>query len=481
MARSRRRKGSDPTEDILRVVFVLAMLLALATGGIAGFARTFTALVVIGVFVLIVGFFGWLIIGSALITPKKAALLCLLGAATTFVIWKSILPPEQWPAVEATLSKLTTPKKVTRCVYRYEFGGKSYSFETTQPWPEKTKGKEPTLIRLDGFVDPANPAEFSRVRRPGARAVSAALIQGNVEHDGPFTGTIRYGSGFGAKSATITGSYLSTLAVGSRFPIYINPADPTEMRLDPQKYNGPKNYPLLFLSIGFLIVGVGLIAVRPKDWIATPPSQPPSNPDALPPSLSLVGTKSQRSRQVESPSSAPVWTTSQRLRQVDWFQFEKICERILKKEGWEVTRRGGANPDGGADLVASRPGRTVVVQCKFWKNWAVPPKVMRELLGTKVSSGFAADSAMLFALQCSAEARQFAKENDITVYEEAETVGFIERIGVESFPELMDPDDKACPKCGAMMVRREGARGAFWGCSQFGVTRCRGKIEIEGE
>ncbi|KAB2911009.1 MAG: hypothetical protein F9K30_22105, partial [Dechloromonas sp.] len=154
---------------------------------------------------------------------------------------------------------------------------------------------------------------------------------------------------------------------------------------------------------------------------------------------------------------------------------------ILKKEGWEVTRRGGANPDGGVDLIASRPDRTVVVQCKFWKNWAVPLKVMRELLGTKVSSGFAADSAMLFALQCSVEARQFAKENSITVYEEAETVSFIERIGIEAFPELMDPDQKFCPKCGAMMVRREAARGAFWGCSQFGITRCRGKIDIEDE
>ncbi len=439
------------------------MLIALATGGIAGFAQTFTALVVFGVFVLTVGFFGWLIIVSPLITPKKAALLSLLGAAATFVIWKSILPPEQWPAVEATLTKFTTPKKVTRCVYRYEFAGKFYTFETTQTWPEKAKVKEPTLIKLDGFVDPANPAEFRRVRRPGARAVSATLVQGNVEHDGPFTGTIRYGSGFGAKSATITGSYLSTLAVGSRFPIYLNPADPTEWRLDPQEYHGPKNYPLLFLSIGLLIVGVGFIAVRPKDWMAARPSPPPSNPEA------------------RRPPSAPVWTTSQRLRQVDWFQFEKICERILKKEGWEVTRRGGANPDGGADLIASRPGRTVVVQCKFWKNWAVPPKVMRELLGTKVSSGFAADSAILFALQCSSEARQFAKENGITVYEEGETVGFIDRIGVESFPELMDPDHKSCPKCGALMVRRESARGAFWGCSQFGVTRCRGKIEFESE
>ena len=93
MARFRRRKDSDPTEDILRGVFVLAMLLALATGGLAGFAQTLTALVVFVLFVLLVGFFGWLIIGSSLVTPKKAALLCLLGAAATFVIWKSMLPP----------------------------------------------------------------------------------------------------------------------------------------------------------------------------------------------------------------------------------------------------------------------------------------------------------------------------------------------------------------------------------------------------
>ncbi len=41
----------------------------------------------------------------------------------------------------------------------------------------------------------------------------------------------------------------------------------------------------------------------------------------------------------------------EQLQAIDWFQFEKLVGLVYRKLGYRVTRRGGANPDGGIDLV----------------------------------------------------------------------------------------------------------------------------------
>jgi Restriction endonuclease len=42
-----------------------------------------------------------------------------------------------------------------------------------------------------------------------------------------------------------------------------------------------------------------------------------------------------------------------------------------RKQGYAVTRRGGANADGGIDLVIEMNGMRAAVQCKHWKTWNV--------------------------------------------------------------------------------------------------------------
>jgi len=61
----------------------------------------------------------------------------------------------------------------------------------------------------------------------------------------------------------------------------------------------------------------------------------------------------------------------ERLCSIDWFQFEKVVEAVYQKHGYHVTRRGGANPDGGIDLIIEREGLRTAIQCKHWKAWRV--------------------------------------------------------------------------------------------------------------
>src|SRR5206468_4017056 len=71
----------------------------------------------------------------------------------------------------------------------------------------------------------------------------------------------------------------------------------------------------------------------------------------------------------------------EQLRSIDWFQFEKLIALVYQKLGYAVTRRGGANPDGGIDLIIEKDGQRVAVQCKQWKTWTVGVRNVREFLG----------------------------------------------------------------------------------------------------
>jgi hypothetical protein len=46
----------------------------------------------------------------------------------------------------------------------------------------------------------------------------------------------------------------------------------------------------------------------------------------------------------------------EQVRSIDWFQFEKLVALVYRKLGYNVTRRGGANPDGGIDIVVEKVG-----------------------------------------------------------------------------------------------------------------------------
>src|ERR1019366_4149164 len=82
--------------------------------------------------------------------------------------------------------------------------------------------------------------------------------------------------------------------------------------------------------------------------------------------------------QAERPSTIDL---VQQLRSIDWFQFEQLVALVYRKQGYAVSRRGGANADGGIDLVIEKNGTRTAVQCKHWKTWNVGVKVVRDFLG----------------------------------------------------------------------------------------------------
>lgn len=179
----------------------------------------------------------------------------------------------------------------------------------------------------------------------------------------------------------------------------------------------------------------------------------------------------------EAPAQS-VGQLIEQLRGIDWFQFEKIVALAYQKLGYAVTRRGGANPDGGIDLVVERNGQRWAVQCKQWKTWNVGVKAVREFLGALTDAGI---QKGVFITLCgyTGEAKQLAEKHGIEIINETGLAQMLESTSARFDPEtlaILRDTRKFCPKCENEMVLRTatkglGARKQFWGCSTY--PRCR--------
>jgi Restriction endonuclease/Topoisomerase DNA binding C4 zinc finger len=204
-----------------------------------------------------------------------------------------------------------------------------------------------------------------------------------------------------------------------------------------------------------------------------------------------LATRSQREEPVErcvdwhgavmdSDPQTPETTAEliQQLRRIDWYQFEQIVALVYRKFGYAVTRRGGANPDGGIDLIIERNGQCSAVQCKHWRTWNLGVKAVREFLGALTDAGI--DKGIFVALGgYTGEARQLAEKHGIEIVNETDLALMLDQTDARFDPdalEILNDIRKFCPKCGSELVLRTAKRGRgaglqFWGCSAY--PNCR--------
>jgi hypothetical protein len=162
------------------------------------------------------------------------------------------------------------------------------------------------------------------------------------------------------------------------------------------------------------------------------------------------------------------------LRSMDWFQFEKIVALAYRKLGYGVTRRGGANPDGGIDLLIQKDGETQAVQCKHWKTWNVGVKAVREFLGA-LKDGNVHRGIFVTLGGYTGDARKLADKHGIGMLTETELAQMLETVDARFDPEvleLLSDQRKFCPRCESELVLRTANKGPhkgqqFMGCSNY--------------
>jgi hypothetical protein len=168
----------------------------------------------------------------------------------------------------------------------------------------------------------------------------------------------------------------------------------------------------------------------------------------------------------------------EQIRKIDWFQFEQLVALVYRKLGYTVTRRGGANPDGGIDLLIEKDGQRQAIQCKQWKTWNVGVKAVREFLGALTDAGI---QKGIFVTLCgyTGDAKQLADKHGIEIVNETDLTRMIEDTGAQRDPDVLavlNDTRKLCPKCESEMVLRTATKGLgagrqFWGCSAY--PKCR--------
>jgi hypothetical protein len=139
---------------------------------------------------------------------------------------------------------------------------------------------------------------------------------------------------------------------------------------------------------------------------------------------------------------------------------------------------GGAQADGGIDLVLDPGTEPVAVQCKHWKTWQVGIKAIREFLGALTAAGM--KEGIFVALgKFTPDAATLATRHGIRLVDAADLADLVRCAGVATDPDftraLADPR-KYCPKCERALMLRTATKGMnlgaqFWGCS--GYPRCR--------
>lgn len=174
---------------------------------------------------------------------------------------------------------------------------------------------------------------------------------------------------------------------------------------------------------------------------------------------------------------------TQRLSEIDWFQFEKVIEMVYASQQYRVTRRGGANADGGIDLIVEKDGKRAAVQCKHWKSWKVGVRNVRELKGAMSIENFE-HGVLVTTLGYTEEARTLAKEQGISLLDLGRLLDLIDKGNFRTNPAFiknLGDDTKYCPKCDVRMVQRTAEKGArrghkFWGCPNY--PKCRYLINV---
>lgn len=171
------------------------------------------------------------------------------------------------------------------------------------------------------------------------------------------------------------------------------------------------------------------------------------------------------------------WTVNsiyEALGKIDWYQFERFSAALLKNEGYAVERKGGAHPDGGVDLIATKDGAMMLVQCKHWKTWEIKPKTVREMVGTmKINQ---VNRGVVYTIKgASKDALDLATQQCILIEEGYSLADrALRNLSRGQLDEILTNYTHHCPKCDSEMILREGDFKSFWGCSRY--PKCHGKL-----
>lgn len=190
--------------------------------------------------------------------------------------------------------------------------------------------------------------------------------------------------------------------------------------------------------------------------------------------LSALGS-SYRRRQLDAQRDLDT------LKALSWQDFERLVGEAYRRQRYAVEEVGGSAPDGGIDLVLSRQGQKIIVQCKRWKSTQVGVSLIREFYGVTVAER-ATRGIFVTTGTFTPDAIEFARGKPLELVDGPALAALVADVQPQKPNPTAVATTPACPKCGGEMVQRVAIRGAnagkpFWGCLKYpGCTGTRNAI-----
>ncbi len=120
-------------------------------------------------------------------------------------------------------------------------------------------------------------------------------------------------------------------------------------------------------------------------------------------------------KQLRAPSAMRIAKSLERVRAMSWDEFAGAMEKAYGREGYEVSRIGGAK----ADLELVQNGRKTLVACKRWKASRTGIEPLRELEAARRARE-AEECVYVATGEITEQARAFAAQRNIRLLEGSE-------------------------------------------------------------
>ncbi len=130
-------------------------------------------------------------------------------------------------------------------------------------------------------------------------------------------------------------------------------------------------------------------------------------------------------------------TGMESLRAIDWRSFEMLVGEAFRRQGYSVKETGLGGPDGGIDIVLTKDGKTILVQCKQWRNRQVNVKVVREMYGLLAHHGAAAVKIVSTG-SYTPDAERFAQGKPIELIRGEELLAMVRAVQAAGRPSPAD-------------------------------------------
>jgi restriction system protein len=154
-------------------------------------------------------------------------------------------------------------------------------------------------------------------------------------------------------------------------------------------------------------------------------------------------------------------------------EFEDYIAELFFRLGYKTSSVGGPN-DGGIDVVVEKNGTKNYIQCKkYFKAREVSVGDVRDFYGAIANRLSNGKAYFITTSKFTLPAEQFAEDKPIEL---VDSYKLLEYIRLANPREKQEQEKNDCPKCGGMLIKREGKYGEFMGCSNYPKCKYTEKI-----